>query len=268
MWIILAALLQGKITTLIDYVENEGLHSISPNDEIYDFLQKNEINIYQENGSGFIANLTEEIFMRIRKKLILDANEFLILAGQSLRVAFDKLNSANIVDELNESIRAKRIKKIIILLSDPSIFSVGNNIASPIKDIDFAIENLNNEIVPACIKYGCKIDIYFIPFLDIDHVVITPNYMVHRSTKLWTKSRRYKGMFALYRNQNQADSVKYGSEYAAQKEYIEALISNSKVINLKTDRYNSPETTAMSFHERWRKLFVEYESEITFSFVK
>lgn len=262
MWIILGALLQEEITIIIDYVEIEGLRYVSPNDLVYSFLQKNKINIYQENGSGFVANLTEEVFMILRKKMILDANKYLILAGQSLRVAFDKLNNSNIVDELNEAITAKRITQIIILLSDPSVFSTGNNNASPMQDIDFAIENLNNEVVPVCVKYSCKIDIYFIPLLDIDHAVITSTYLAHRSTKLWTKSRRYKGMYALYKNQSQHDSVLFGSEYAAQKEYIDTLISNSTSINLKKDRYNSPETAAMRFHERWRKLFAEYESDL------
>lgn len=89
------------------------------------------------------------------------------------------------------------------------------------------------EIFPSCIEADCECKVFFVPLIQIDHAVINQDYMLFRSTKLWTKDGDYKGSFFLYRNNNYTD--KSHTEYAAHKKYLEKIIDNCTEIDSQRD---------------------------------
>lgn len=222
---------------------------------VEDLLQKNKINVY-ENGC-FMAEIPEEKFWTIRQELIEGSKGSIILAGQSLEDAFGERGIVSIVEKLKKCIISKQITEIKILITDPSLFSNIHNFdeleSSPLGRVSLTMDTLINEIFAICQEKGCIVKVFFIPLLEIDHAVINDQYMIFRSTKLWTRDGNYKGSFMIYRNDKLANS-----EYTAHRNYLEKLMDNSTKIDLDIDIYDVPDDgLTMRKHKAWRRAVKE-----------
>lgn len=218
---------------------------------IEEVLHKNKIGIY-ETGC-FMAEIPEEKFWKIRQAVVSISNGTLILAGQSLEDAFGESRVVSIVENLKTCITNKKVTMIKILIMDPILFSNIQNFdaleSSPLGRVSLTMDTLLNVIFPICQEYGCTIKVFFVPLLEIDHAVINEDYMIFRSTKLWTRDGNYKGGLMIYRNSHLANS-----EYAAHKNYLEKLMENSTRIDLEIDSYDTPDDgQTMKKHKAWRK---------------
>lgn len=192
-------------------------------DIVEEYIFEKNIPIYEKNKS-FVAELPSDIFGEIRKRIIVSAKGKIILAGQSLDEAFSEGTDMSIINILRENIINKRISEISILVVDPTMFSNVDKyeIGTPLSRVAVTMNTLITEILPVCKKNNCKTDIYFVPLLEIDHAIISNNFMGFRSTKLWTVDGKFKGDFSLYRNIGVPNS-----EYDAHKKYLEKLMSTS-----------------------------------------
>ena len=68
------------------------------------------------------------------------------------------------------------------------------------------------------------------PLLQIDHAVITEEFMAFRSNKLWNRERKYKGAYGLYLANYYISHKVSDSEYLAHKEYLHTIMENSTTI--------------------------------------
>ena len=220
-------------------------------DDLENFLFNNGVTLYSDKKS-FVAELTPSIFSDTRKKIISLANGKIVLAGQSLDEAFSESTDMTIIEPLREKIISREINDIRILIVEPSMFcNVNENeIGTPLSRVTITMNTLITEIIPLCKKMGCLINIYFVPLLEIDHAIISEDYMGFRSTKLWTMDGRYKGDFSLYRNINVRNS-----EYDAHRRYLEKLMSTSTRIDFEIDSLERQQikTKAQESHQYWRK---------------
>ena len=248
-WLFFTCLLQKDIIQLQKLYEIKNNHIID--DDIYSFLEEKQIQTYGLPTSSFVADIPENLFWDLRRLIVSNTGEKLIMSGQSLMEALDNENNKNIINELQFLIRNGVLKQIYILLTDPSIFSIKQNCTRPLQDIDRSVTTIIEILLKDCQKYGCHIDLYFIPLLEIDHTVITNDYLLLRSTKLWTVDRKYKGAYCLF--QNVQTSGQLQSEYTAQKEYIQVLMRTCTNINPSTDIYEKTDTPALELHNKWRK---------------
>lgn len=245
-------------TIQLDEIQNEFNKFANNNKDlclIEDLLHKNQITIYEQGC--FIAEIPEEKFWKIRQAVIENSEGTLILAGQSLEDAFGEKGIVSIVEKLKNSILSKKIAEIKILVTDPSLFINIQNFdileSSPLGRISLTMDTLINEIFPICQEKQCRIKVFFIPLLEIDHAVINEEFMLFRSTKLWTRDGKYKGSFMIYRNDNLPNS-----EYTAHKNYLEKLMDNSTKIDLEIDIYDAPDDgQTMKKHKAWRRAVKE-----------
>lgn len=227
---------------------------------IEDLLHKNQIDIYIQGC--FMAEISEDKFWIIRQKIIENTKGTLILAGQSLEDAFGEKGIVSIVEKLKNCIISKKIREIKVLITDPSLFSNIQNFdileSSPLGRVSLTMDTLINEIFPVCQEKECTVKVFFIPLLEIDHAVINEEFMIFRSTKLWTRDGKYKGSFMIYRNDNLPNS-----EYTAHKNYLEKLMDNSTKIDLDIDIYDVPDDgLTMKKHKAWRRTVKETDYSV------
>lgn len=218
---------------------------------IEDLLLSEKISIYEKGC--FVAEIPEEKFWKIRQAIIEISCGSIILAGQSLEDAFGEKGIVSIVENLKNKIINQKINQIKVLITDPTLFSNIKNFdiigSSPLSRVSLTMDVLINEIFPLCQENGCSAKVFFIPLLEIDHAIINEEYMIFRSTKLWTRDGNYKGSFMIYRNDNMPNS-----EYTAHKNYLEKLMDNSTKIDLEIDSYETPDDgQTMKKHKAWRK---------------
>ena len=225
------------------------------NDALEKFLFSKGVSLYADDKS-FIAEVTPSVFGETRKKIINHASGKIILAGQSLDEAFSESTDMTIIEPLRSKILTKEITEVCILIVDPAMFSNVNEyeIGTPLSRVTITMNTLITEIIPICKKMNCVINIYFVPLLEIDHAVISEEYMGYRSTKLWTVDGRFKGDFSVYRNIH----VK-NSEYDAHRRYLEKLMSTSTRIDFEIDTLKPQQvkTKAQESHQHWRKRIKE-----------
>ncbi|MBQ9322529.1 MAG: hypothetical protein IJ239_09335, partial [Eubacterium sp.] len=121
----------------------------------------------------------------------------------------------------------------------------------PIEDVRTAVRTLISQTERFCLG-NHSVHIYFLPLLDIDHCVMTDEFMLYRSTKIWTSQKDNKGSFLLFRRSDT-------SEYSAQQKYIQILKENATDIYAKTDLTPSDLTSpdpAKRFHAELRESLV------------
>lgn len=222
---------------------------------IEDILYENKIRVYDKGC--FMAEMAEEDFWKIRQAIIENSKGSIILAGQSLEYAFGEKGIISIIERLKKSIINKNITEIKIVITDPSLFSNIQNFdaleSSPLGRVNLTMDALIKEIFPVCQEKGCIVKVFFIPLLNIDHAVISNEYMIFRSTKLWTRDGIYKGSFTLYRNNNMSIS-----EYSVHKNFLEKLMDNSTKIDFKIDIYDAPDDgPEIRKHKVWRRAIKE-----------
>lgn len=209
-----------------------------------------------------VSEVSEENFWPLRELLLNTAHGHIYLAGPSLMDAFDNhSNPHSIVDAVQSAILSHNLTEISILLTDPEWFD-SNKSGYPKRDIYRAVETLQEVFYRLCEDHGVQLSIYFLPLINIDHVILTDEFMAFRSTKLWTADRKYKGAFCLYLADGGDPAV---SEYVAHKNYLDALIKNCTKINPQMDvdarRYSLPLGSAKSMHLKWRELLLNEKYE-------
>lgn len=218
-------------------------------DELLDLLSERGTSIYNNSESGFLAEIDKETFMRARPIIVRNAENDLIIAGPSLDVALGRQGneSDSLIDELRNTILHKKISKLGIVICDPCLFVDLSTHSQPLNKLSSTLENLKRNIFNYIdITSNVQINIYFIPFLDIDHVLINSKYMLLRNTKLWDPDENYKGIYSVHN--------KSSLEYKAHKNYLELLFSNATVIDSKIDTqiYDSDDT-ATQMMKNWRR---------------
>lgn len=225
---------------------------------VEDLLYKHHISVY---GSGnFMAEIPEEKIWKIRQEIIEFSKGSIILAGQSLQYIFGEEAAFSLVEKLRLCIINKKITDVKILITDPTLFSGFKNFdilgSSPLSRISLTMDVLIKDIFPICQKKQCKIAVYFIPLLEIDHAIISEDFMIFRSTKLWTRSGNYKGSFMIYKNSNTPMS-----EYGAHKDYLEKLMEYSKLID-NGDSFGDGQA------EKMYRMWIKYIKSANYSVVK
>ncbi len=197
--------------------------------KIRDYLRtevfRNKLEVPFQNNQ--MVNLSEQEFMIVRREIIKTARNEIMIAGPSLKNAFNRDHMDSIIDQLLVAITKQQLKKISIFTTDPVIFDDYYKCNEPVNDIGGTIETLQAIFYEPCEEYEVDLHIYFLPLLQIDHAIITEEFMAFRSNKLWNSKRNYKGAFNIYLA-NYFISV--DSEYLAHKEYLETLIDNSTAI--------------------------------------
>lgn len=243
-WLSMYAFFQSEITQFISYV---------PQTQYSDLLY-NEFSKKGVFANKQILNIEEKRFWNIRCRLIRTAYGHLIIAGPSLKDAFSVDNENTIVNDLKSSIENGQLSQISVLLTDPIIFESYINCGDPIRDISGTIETLQERFYDLCEKKKVKLDIYFLPLLQIDHAVITEEFMAFRSNKLWNRERKYKGAYGLYLADYYISHTVTDSEYSAHKEYLYTIMENSTKICPEVDIDYSllHEDSVKSKHMHWR----------------
>lgn len=227
--------------------------------------QYKEFTEYFERTNGIPFNLRkspsvciENGFWDLRRKLVKSAKGHLIIAGASLREAFRRGDPHDISNELIAAIKNHQLTRLSILLTDPLIFEESKECGQPIRDIDEAIKSLQDNIYREIYKekqngYEISLHIYFLPLLQIDHAVMTEEFLAFRSNKLWNYERLYKGNFMLHVADYYYDSEV--SEYKAHKEYLHMIMNNSTIIypDVDVDDPLPERFSARGYHMEWRE---------------
>ncbi len=211
------------------------------------FLNEKSLS-YFENVS-LISELTTEQYNELRAILIetdtCNGEKELFLAGPSLNQAFSKYESNNksLIKILSELIEEQNVCKINVFITDPAIVTA-DRARGEIQD---SLNILRANLFRLCCENECVLQLVFIPSFDITHSIITPNYMLYRTTKIWTQEREFKGSTLLFRN-----SHKDNTEYSKNKNYLNKLIELASVIDPETDE-NPPD----EIHSSLRKYIVD-----------
>lgn len=114
------------------------------------------------------------------------------MAGQSLENAFDvRKDSESIVESIKNN---KNIKNIDVFLTHPVMFDTSTEIHegdTPISRIDKTIHTILYNISYS-LDEDQTINIYFIPLVQLDHMVFVNDILLLRHTLLWTNNNQYK----------------------------------------------------------------------------
>ena len=199
-----------------------------------------------------LVNVRFDDFWNIRRKLVETAHGEIIITGSCIKEAFDRSHERSISECLKKSIEAGNLTKISVLLTDPIIFDDDGKCGDPISDIQSTINSLENGFYSLCEEKGVELYVYFLPLLQVDHSVITDEFMLFRSNKLWNYTRKFKGSYTCH----VADYYTCeDSEYLAHLEYLEAIMENSTIIYPDMDINDNEDELfkARNLHMEWRK---------------
>lgn len=242
-WLFLFALLQNEIVHLLAHIPRN---------------QYKEVVEYWEakNGSrGIRQNSLIQVsvtdFLDLRRKIVDTAKGHLILAGPSLKNAFDVGNKNNLMKQLQNAIRSGRLTRITVMLTDPLLFQETGCYA-PARAIDGTISSLEDSFYELCQRHGVELHIYFLMSPHIDHAVITEEFMLFRSNKLWTDQRDLKGSYTLYMADYYTPEV---SEYRAHVDYLNLImgLSNDQHPETDVDCEDWDRQDMRYYHRQWRK---------------
>lgn len=213
------------------------------------------------NEFGIIDAIPYREFISLRKKLIKEAKGNVIIVGQSLESAFDKRkDSESIVDVLKNN---KNIENIDIFLTDPLLFdSYADNSTcygdTPINRIASTMHTLLDDI--ACsLNQNQSMHVYFIPLVQLDHMVFVNDILLLRHTLLWTNDSHYKATPLVCKkvdSSNVSESIYNSSMYNVYNEYIQKLKDDCIVIDINENirkKSTSEESLAKNHHIEWRK---------------
>lgn len=245
-WIFLFALFQNEITTLEDCLPDTQYQTI--------------IKEWKHLPLNSPVCLNEKDFFSLRKTLVKTAKGEIFIAGSSLIDALSNNtsmanNEKSLIPELRYSIMRGYLKTINIFLLDPEMYSSD----APRRDINEAVLGLQENIYEHAKIYHCNINIVFLSLPQIDHAVITDEFMLFRSTKLWDKGRSFKGDYMLYPVEyySSGQSVKEErvNEYTAHRGYLEEIARHSTRIYPAIDKPISEpvDGSALWYHARWRR---------------
>ena len=203
---------------------------------VVDFLM--EKNLFSEvDRNRLCIEVPYSNYYLLRKLLIDNARGTLYIAGETLSDAFsvsyaysDKSILQNIVHAVNEG----RIKNINLYLVDPSVFRDNESVEPP-EFVRITVNNVINQLAKPLRNMHCHLNIFFMPYLSIDHAVITDEYMLYRTTKIWTNQRDYKGSVMLYGKDRKGveNPREEHGEYCVHKKYLDTVAENS--VHIDTD---------------------------------
>lgn len=239
-WLIVDSITIKHITEFEQYYnedfKNYNIVKDNIDEDINKILNDNKIFLYAKSDGSLFAEIPfsdyPELFYEIRRKLIEKENDELIISGETLMDAFNYGQNApaSIIDSIKKSI-AQGTKRIKIYLADPDALDDDIPVQKALKDLEFSLTMLaDNLFVYLSNNCNCKLDIYFLPSLSIDHVVKSKNWMIYRSTKLWTKDRDCKGSVYIYDLQKVKHN--FNGDVAAQIKYFEYIEANSIEIDI------------------------------------
>lgn len=209
------------------------------------------------NEFGIVDALPLRGFISLRNRLIQEAKGNVILAGQSLENAFDiRKDSESIVDSIKNN---KKITNLDVFLTDPIMFDSSINAYegdTPISRIDSTMHTILYDIAESLTE-NQSINIYFIPLVQLDHMVFVNDTLLLRHTLLWTNDNHYKATPLVCRNIDKegiSESVIKSSMYNVYYEYINKLKEESIIIEIqqKGDK-REKETLAKIRHRQWRE---------------
>lgn len=238
----------------------KNIKAINENNKKFQISYKSPISDHF-NKFGIIDALPLRDFIQLRNKLILEAKGNIILAGQSLENAFDvRKDSESIVESIKHN---KNIKNIDVFLTDPIMFDTSTEIHegdTPISRIDKTIHTILYDISYS-LDEDQTINIYFIPLVQLDHMVFVNDILLLRHTLLWTNNNQYKATPLVCKkidNQNVSESIVKSSMFNVYYEYITKLKEDSMVIDIQEKGYDrQKETLAKKRHRQWRhKLYI------------
>lgn len=237
-WMVILASMGDKANWLEVYYKQELNKYITDRSDdvkttstVKEFLLENKI-VSIDQGERLCEEIPYEYFYDLRKLMIDNARGTLYIAGETLANAFGvsyKNLYKSIIVNISEAIKKKRIHTVNNFLGDPSMF-LGKICAEPFELIRMTVNNIFNHLSETASFYNAHLNIYFLPYLNIDHVVITDNYMLSRCTKILTNPRDYKGSIMIY-GKNEANVTGYQSEYDVNKKYFDVLAENSECID-------------------------------------
>lgn len=244
-WLFMFSLLQCEIVRFLPYLPVNQYRSI------IDYLGLKDKDLLKIRRKPFVS-VHEDDFWDIRRKLIDTATGHLIIMGPSLKEAFDRGHKNNVWTELQRIVSIGQVKNVSILLTDPIIFNSDYVCSDPKDDVNRTIKSLQENFYALFNDKRVDLSIYFLPLLQIDHAVITEEFMAFRSNKLWNCERKFKGAFTLH----VADFyTSEASEYSAQMDYIRVIMSNSTVIypDVDVDDAIRDQEDARTYHKTWRE---------------
>lgn len=207
---------------------------------IEEFLRCNKISVSENNGRK-CAEISYEYFHELRRLIIDSAKGKIYISGETLGNAFSSTDrgTAPIIKNLLEAVQSQRIDEINVFVMDPTVFNTQKQ-TEPIDTLGASLRALIDQLKRSLQHNHCKLQIYFLPFLDIDHAVITDSFLLFRSTKLWTSAKNHKGSIMLYykyrmgntNTQAIEDKERYDpGEYNAHKRYLNTIMENSVPID-------------------------------------
>lgn len=207
---------------------------------------------------GIVNALPYNQFIALRNKLVSEANGNIILVGQSLQNAFDiRKDSESIVECIKNN---KKIKNIDVFLTDPVMYDSTSDLYggdTPISRIDRTMHTILYEIA-RFLKEDQSINIYFIPLVQLDHMVFVGDILLLRHTLLWTSDTNFKATPLVCKNNKNnpkiSVSIARSSMYYVYLEYINKLKAASMIIDIKEKGYDrKKETLAKNCHREWRR---------------
>lgn len=205
---------------------------------------------------GIVNSPSWQEFLILRNKLIQSAEGEIILVGQSLENAFDiRKDSDSIVDSIKQN---KSIENIDIFLTDPIMFDTSTDVYegdTPISRIDGTMHTILDDIA-LCLNENQSINIYFIPLIQLDHMIFANDILLLRHTLLWTSDNNYKATPLVCKKIDATgvdEAVIKSSMYNVYKEYINKLKEESIIIDIQEKGYDrKKETLAKIKHRQWR----------------
>lgn len=203
---------------------------------------------------GIVNALPYKEFIRLRNRLLRNATGDIIIVGQSLWNAFDtRADSESIVTILKEN---KNIKNIDVFLTDPIVYDEADDYGvpqTPIDRITITMSTILNDLAYS-LSNDQSINIYFVPLVQLDHIVFVGDTLLIRHTLLWTKNEEFKAtpLICKEKCEGDLDDTKI-SMYHVYSEYIKKLKDVSFKIDIKESGYNvEKETLAKRSHRKWR----------------
>lgn len=206
---------------------------------------------------GIETALPLKDFVKLRNQLIQNAEGDIILAGQSLENAFDiREDNESIVNSIKQN---KKINNIDIFLTDPIMFDSSAEIEigdTPISRIESTMHTILYHIYKD-LDENQSINIYFIPLVQLDHMVFANDVLLLRHTLLWTNDSHFKATplvcTKVDRNNALDRNIINSSMYNVYKEYINRLKNDSMVIEIKKNGNTATqESKAKKCHRSWR----------------
>lgn len=244
-WLFLFALFQREIVHLVGHIPKTQYR------KMLEYLETKNGNLHEIRWDPFVQ-VEESSFWDVRRKIIETARGHLIIAGPSLKDAFDRGHSHKIWNQLTNAIENKHLTKVSILLTDPIIFNNDYVCSDPKEDVKRTISSLEENFYALFNRNKVDLCIYFLPLLQIDHAVITEEFMLFRSNKLWNYERKFKGAFTLHI----ADFyTAKESEYRAHVDYLQVIMNSSTIIypDVDVDETEWDRQDARSYHKAWRE---------------